>query len=81
LFGVFLFRYLGQTKQTLILWIKRILGFSAIGLWISIIYTIAKSPAPFMEQAPYCMGSTMLIFGFLSLSYKGLEYWSLQNKK
>jgi len=62
-------------QKTLILWIKRALGFTAIILWISIIYTISKSPVPFMEQAPYCMGSTMLIFGFLSLSFKGLEYW------
>lgn len=64
-----------QTKSTLIPWIKRILGFIAITLWITIIYTIAKSPAPFMEQAPYCMVSTMMIFGLLSMSYKGLEYW------
>jgi len=64
-----------ETQQTLILWLKRLLGFTAIGLWITIIYTISQSPAPFREQAPYCMASTMLIFGFLSLSFKGLEYW------
>jgi peptidoglycan/LPS O-acetylase OafA/YrhL len=62
-------------QKTLILWIKRALGFTAIILWISIIYTISKSPAPFMEQAPYCMVSTMMIFGLLSLGFKGLEYW------
>ena len=62
-------------QKTLVLWIKRALGFTAIILWISIIYTISKSPAPFMEQAPYCMVSTMLIFGLLSLGFKGLEYW------
>ncbi len=45
-----------------------------------IIYTISKSPAPFIEQAPYCMGSTMLIFGLLTAVYKGLDHWSLQNK-
>ena len=65
-------------KKAFITWIKRILGFTAITLWIYIIYTIAKSPAPFMEQAPYCMGSTMLIFGLLSLVFKGLEYWGKQ---
>ncbi len=64
-----------ETKYSLILWLKRILGFTAITLWISIIYTIAKSPVPFMEQAPYCMVSTMLIFGLLSMVFKGLEYW------
>ncbi|MEA1879912.1 MAG: hypothetical protein U9N11_04655 [Campylobacterota bacterium] len=67
-----------EQKQTLIIWIKRILGFTAITLWIYVIYTISKSPAPFMEQAPYCMVSTMMIFGVLSMSYKGLEYWQKQ---
>ena len=67
-----------KQKQTIILWIKRILGFTAIGLWIYIIYTISKSPAPFMEQAPYCMVSTMMIFGLLSMVFKGLEYWEKQ---
>ena len=66
-----------ETKNKLIPWIKRTLGFSAIVVWIYIIFTIAKSPAPFMEQAPYCMVSTMLIFGLLSAVHKGLDYWSL----
>jgi peptidoglycan/LPS O-acetylase OafA/YrhL len=69
-----------KQKQTIILWIKRVLGFIAIGLWIYIIYTISKSPAPFMEQAPYCMVSTMMIFGLLSLGFKGLEYWEKNQK-
>jgi peptidoglycan/LPS O-acetylase OafA/YrhL len=64
-----------ETQQTLILWLKRILGFTAISLWMYIIYTISKSPAPFREQAPYCMISTMMIFGVLSMAFKGLEYW------
>jgi len=68
-----------ETQLTLILWIKRILGFTAIILWMYIIYTISQSPAPFMEQAPYCMVSTMMIFGLLSMSYKGLEYWGRNN--
>lgn len=62
-------------KTTMVTWTKRILGFTAITVWVYVIYTISKSPAPFMEQAPYCMMGTMLIFGLLSLSYKGLEYW------
>jgi peptidoglycan/LPS O-acetylase OafA/YrhL len=64
-----------EEQKTLIIWLKRVLGFSAIGLWITIIYTISQSPAPFMEQAPYCMVSTMMIFGLLSMGFKGLEYW------
>ena len=64
-----------ETKSTLIIWIKRVLGFTAIALWMYIIYTISQSAAPFMEQAPYCMVSTMMIFGLLSMAFKGLEYW------
>ncbi|PTB83961.1 hypothetical protein C9926_00225 [Sulfurovum lithotrophicum] len=64
-----------ETQQTLILWLKRLLGFTAISLWMYIIYSISQSPAPFREQAPYCMVSTMMIFGLLSMSFKGLEYW------
>ncbi|MCF6243547.1 MAG: hypothetical protein L3J43_00755 [Sulfurovum sp.] len=64
-----------EQKRTIITWTKRLLGFTAIILWITIIYTISKSEAPFMEQAPYCMVSTMMIFGLLSLGFKGLEYW------
>ena len=70
-----------EIQLTLIVWIKRILGFVAIGLWMYVIYTIARSPAPFMEQAPYCMASTMLIFGLLTAAYKGLDYWSLNQNK
>ena len=67
-----------ETIATTVTWIKRILGFTAITLWITIIYTISQSPAPFIEQAPYCMAGTMLIFGLLSLGFKGLEYWEKQ---
>ncbi len=64
-----------EEQKTLIIWLKRVLGFTAIGLWMYIIYTISQSPAPFMEQAPYCMISTMMIFGLLSMGFKGVEYW------
>jgi len=70
-----------ETQSTLIVWIKRILGFAAIGLWMYVIYTIARSPAPFMGQVPYCMAGTMLIFGLLTAAHKGLDYWSLQKKE
>jgi peptidoglycan/LPS O-acetylase OafA/YrhL len=64
-----------EQKQTIIIWLKRFVGFLAIGLWAYVIFTISKSPAPFAEQAPYCMGSTMLIFGILTGIHKGLDYW------
>lgn len=69
-----------ETILTTVTWTKRILGLIAFLLWGVIIFTISQSPAPFMEQAPYCMGGTMLIFGLLTAAYKGLDYWSLQNK-
>lgn len=69
-----------ETIRTTVTWTKRLLGFIAFVLWGYIIFAISKSPAPFMEQAPYCMASTMLIFGLLTAAYKGLDYWSLQQK-
>ena len=69
-----------ETIFTLITWTKRLLGLIAVLLWMYVIFTISQSPAPFIEQAPYCMASTMLIFGILTAVHKGLDYWSLQNK-
>lgn len=69
-----------ETKLTFVTWIKRLVGLVAGVLWITVIYKISTSSAPFIEQAPYCMASTMLIFGLLTASHKGLDYWSLQNK-
>ena len=69
-----------ETVMPVITWTKRVLGFIAFIVWGYIIFTISRSPAPFIEQAPYCMGSTMLIFGVLTGIYKGLDHWSLQNK-
>ncbi|MGB5507112.1 MAG: hypothetical protein WBM70_10550 [Sulfurovum sp.] len=70
-----------ETTLSLIIWTKRALGLIAFLLWGYVIVTISQSPAPFIEQAPYCMGSTMLIFGLLTAVYKGLDYWSLQQKE
>ena len=67
-----------EQKKTIIVWLKRFLGFLAIGVWGYVIFTISSSPAPFAEQAPYCMGSTMMIFAILSMVFKGLEYWGKQ---
>ena len=69
-----------ETILTTVTWTKRLLGLITFILWGIVIFTISRSPAPFMEQAPYCMASTMLIFGLLTAAYKGLDYWSLQNK-
>lgn len=64
-----------ETIKTMVIWLKRVLGFVAVILWMGVIFTISKSSAPFIEQAPYCMVSTMLIFAILSMIYKGLDYW------
>lgn len=69
-----------ETVMTLVTWTKRALGLIAFILWGYVIFTISRSPAPFIEQAPYCMVSTMLIFGILTGIYKGLDHWSLQQK-
>jgi peptidoglycan/LPS O-acetylase OafA/YrhL len=69
-----------ETTLSLIKWTKRLLGLIAFLLWGYVIVTISQSPAPFIEQAPYCMGSTMLIFGVLTAVYKGLDHWVLQQK-
>lgn len=68
-----------KTFITLVTWTKRGLGLTAFFVWAYVIFTISQSPVPFREQAPYCMVGTMLIFGILSLLYKGLDYWSLKN--
>ncbi len=69
-----------ETALSLITWTKRLLGVIAFLLWVYVIVMISQSPVPFIEQASYCMGSTMLIFGLLTAVYKGLDHWSLQNK-
>ena len=69
-----------ETSLLLITWTKRLLGIIAFLVWGYIIFTISQSPAPFIEQAPYCMGSTMLIFALLAALYKGLDHLSLQYK-
>lgn len=68
-----------ETTRSLITWTKWVLGLTAFLVWGYVIFTISQYPAPFIEQAPYCMGSTMLIFGILTMIYKGLEYWEKQN--
>jgi len=69
-----------ETSLLLITWTKRLLGFIAFLVWGFVIFTISQSQAPFIEQAPYCMGSTMLLFGLLTAAYKGLDHWILKQK-
>ncbi len=66
-----------QTTRTLsaITWLKRISAAAAIAIWLYVLTIFINDPAPFSELAPYCMGSTMLIFGILTGIYKGLERW------
>ena len=70
-----------EQQLNLIIWIKRIAAVATIAVWIYIMVIFLKDPAPFAELAPYCMGSTMLIFGILTGIFKGLEYWEAQLKK
>ena len=69
-----------ETLFTLVTWTKRLLGLIAFLVWGYIIFTISQSSAPFMEQAPYCMVSTMLIFGLLKALKGVLDYLSLEHK-
>lgn len=70
-----------QTKLQIIAWIKYTFNTIAIALWLYMIITIAQRPTPFIEQAPYCMLSTMVVFGVLSTIHKGIYHWSLRHKK
>ena len=69
---------MNKTKKTQILWLKRVIGFIFVGLWIAVLYQIFQSGGSFQDQAPKCIFSTMLIFGLLTVIYKGLEYLERQ---
>jgi len=65
-------------KEKLIILIKYtkiLLALGATMAWILIIYNLSHSQMNFNEQAPYCMGSTMLIFMLLNACYKALDYY------
>ena len=64
-----------KQQQIVIDWLKRISAIGIVALWLYIITIFINDPAPFSELVPYCMGSTMLLFGFLTAIHKGLEYW------
>ncbi|MBD3789288.1 MAG: hypothetical protein IE885_02790 [Campylobacterales bacterium] len=69
-----------KTTDRLIVWLKRGLGIAAFTVWIYVIASLSSSNVPFMEQAPYCMVSTMLIFGLLTAAYKSLDHWQKNRK-
>ena len=64
-----------EQNTNLIKYSKIITAIIAVGLWGYAIYTISQRDTPFSEQAPYCMGTTMLIFMVLSGIYKVLDYF------
>ena len=68
-----------NARLTLIIWAKRFFGTVAFAVWLYIIYSVIQTPAPFMEQAPYCMAGTMLTFGVLTGIFKGLDYLSMKD--
>ena len=65
----------------MIKWLKRIAAATTIGIWLYVMAVFLGDPAPFSELVPYCMGSTMLIFGVLTGVFKGLEFWEAQIKE
>ncbi len=66
-----------QTRHIIvtITWLKRLFAAAAIAIWLYVLTIFINDPAPFSELAPYCMGSTMVIFGILTGIFKGLEHW------
>jgi len=56
-------------------WAKIFLAIIATIVWLGVIINVSNFDMPFIEQAPYCMGSTMLIFMILSGLFRGLDYW------
>ena len=70
-----------EQQLTIMLWLKRVAAVMTISVWGYVMFIFLKDPAPFAELAPYCMGSTMLIFGVLTGVFKGLEYWETQIKE
>ena len=70
-----------KSQLQLIIWLKRIAATLTVLVWLYVMSLFWGNPAPFKELVPYCMGSTMLIFGVLTGIFKGLEYWEGQIRK
>jgi len=67
-----------EEQRKIILWLKRLAATLTVVVWLYVMLIFIQDPAPFAELVPYCMGSTMLIFGILTGIFKGLEYWEKQ---
>jgi len=67
-----------EEQRKIILWLKRLAATLTVVVWLYVMLIFIQDPAPFAELVPYCMGSTMLIFGVLTGVFKGLEYWEKQ---
>jgi uncharacterized membrane protein len=63
-----------ETTSTILRSIKWLLALLATLVWIYIIYAISQAPMPFTQQGGYCMVSTMMVFGLLSLAFKFIDH-------
>jgi len=59
--------------KTLYLWMKRGAVSVAIFSWTILMAKIFASGGGMQKQAPQCIFTTMIVFGVLTLAYKGIE--------
>ncbi len=69
-----------DTKLIILKWLKRLFALFTIVAWIVMLVLILGSGLPFAQQAPRCIIGTMIIFGILTISFKGIEYYEKQLK-
>jgi hypothetical protein len=62
-------------KTSTIKTIKFVTAAAAVGVWVIMLREVFAMGGAFIEQAPYCIAGTMLIFGISTGIYKGLERW------
>jgi len=55
-------------------WAKIFLAIIATTIWLGVIIKVSTFDMPFIQQAPYCMGSTMIIFMILSGLFRLVDY-------
>jgi hypothetical protein len=60
-------------KTTTIKTFKFIAAAAAVSVWVAMLREVFAMGGAFIEQAPYCIAGTMLIFGILTGVFKGLE--------
>ena len=60
-------------KPTTVKTLKYLSATAALAVWAYMLYSVFEMGGAFMEQAPYCMAGTMLIFGILTGVFKALE--------